>query len=429
MRMRSAFASSTVVLAALAVILSPCSRAGTTITADNWTEQVSFPPDLPCRPCQGTKKVTRENLARFAPLLPDGLRMLIEKYGLVQRLTGYEAVHPSAGYIEATNVNRGKARVVDLGDDYDSRGIEGYVAGLPFPKPADGLQVAWNFHYAYGGDDVQIVYGVHWVKASSGVEHTEQWRLSMIRATNRTDIEPIPAIESMAAKGLQGAGLTYALAPYDKKGFGAVYYKSVEPKDGQGHTYVPSMRRVLKNSFGTRGDTWNATDLLYEDVRGYSGYPEWMRWKLLAKKTVLLPMHSGVELGKKHASKAYDFERWPHWNPRYRWEPRPVYVLEARPKLPDYPYSKQHLYIDAETFAILYKEAYDRKGELWKIMINSASPRPDEETGDTILGWSGTVVIDLQSEHATVFHVHKARGNVGLDPDMFTVSNLRKRSR
>ena len=29
------------------------------------------------------------------------------------------------------------------------------------------------------------------------------------------------------------------------------------------------MRRVLRNSFGTRGDSWNATDYLYENVGGY----------------------------------------------------------------------------------------------------------------------------------------------------------------
>ena len=41
----------------------------------------------------------------------------------------------------------------------------------------------------------------------------------------------------------------------------------------------------------------------------------------------------------------------------------------------------------------------------------------------------GTVVIDVQARHATVFHVHKARVNVGLEADLFTLTNLRKRGR
>jgi hypothetical protein len=289
--------------------------------------------------------------------------------------------------------------------------------------------VAWNFHYHYGADDGEVIYSVYWISANSGVEHTEEWRLSGIKGAHRTDIEPIPAIESFRKKGIQGAGLTYALAPYDKKGFGAVYFRHIEPRDGQGHIYVPSMRRILKNSFGTRGDTWNSTDLFYEDVRGYSGYPEWMNWKLMGKKTVLLPMHSGVRLGPKGVKKAYDLKNWPYFNPLYTYEPRPVYLLQVTPKLPDYPYSKQYLFVDAESFHVLYKAAYDKKGDIWKLMINSGGFHPDRETGKKILGWSGTVVIDVQAEHATVFHVHSARANVGLDPAMFSVSALQKRSR
>jgi len=413
------------ILFVIAVVLAAFPAAGDEITAGNWTETVSFKPDTPK---DLPKTISKNNVGKAAGLIPAGMRLLIEKYNLELKTTGYRAVHPSEGYIQATNKFRGQPKIIDVGDSVNRRAIKDYTAGLPFPGPRTGLEVAWNFLYAYGGDDAEVTYSVHWISGSAGLEHSEEWRLSTIRGINRTDIDPRPAIESFLKKGLQGAGLTYALAPYDKKGFGAVYHRPVEPRDSIGHTYVPSMRRILKNSFGTRGDTWNATDLLFEDVRGYSGYPEWMHWKLKEKKTVLLPVHSGVELGRKTFKTTYDLKKAPHWNPRYKYEPRPVYVLEVTPKLPDYPYSRQLLYVDAEAFQILYKESFDKKGELWKIMLNSASYHPNED-GDDILGWSGTVVIDIQAEHATIFHVHKARGNSGLDPNMFTVSNLRKRSR
>jgi hypothetical protein len=426
--------ASSIVLAALALTLAgPVShRAGAEeggITAENWTEKVAFKPDLSTVECKPGTTIDRSNLQQFKELIPQGIQYLIRRYKMKIRVTGYEPVHPSEGYIQATNRYLGKAAVIDLGKVYDRRGIKGYVAGLPFPKPRTGLEVAWDFHYHYSADDGEVTYAVYWVSASGGVEHDELWKLSAIKGDHRTDIEPIPAVESLREKGLQGAGLTFALAPYDKKGLGAVYFSHVEPRDGQGHIYVPSMRRILRNSFGTRGDTWNSTDLFYEDVRGYSGYPEWMNWKLLGKKTVLLPMHSGVKLGPGGVKSAYDFDNWPHWNPMYGYEPRPVYLLEARPKLPDYPYSKQYLFVDAETFHVLYKAAYDRKGEIWKIMLNSGAYHRDMEKGRDILGWSGTVVIDLQSEHATVFHVHRARANLGLDPSLFTVSALQKRAR
>ncbi|MCP4675009.1 MAG: DUF1329 domain-containing protein [Deltaproteobacteria bacterium] len=404
-------------------------RAGEVeFTSENWTETTAFAPDTASLESAIGKKITAGNVEKYKNWIPNGMKMLVKKYALILRITGYKPVHPSEGYIEATNKHRGKAEIIKQ-KSYKKRGIKGHVAGLPFPGPKTGLEVAWNHQYSYRGDDGEVYYSVYWISEKRGVEHTEEWRLAMIKGANRTDIDPRPSIESFKEKGLQGAGLTYALAPYDKKGFGAVYFRSIKPKSGQGHIYVPSMRRILRNSFGTRGDTWNSTDLLYEDVRGYSGYPEWMKWRLLSKKTMLLPMHSGVKLGKKGIEKAYDLKKWPYWNPKYKYEPRPVYVLEVKPKLPDYPYSKQYLYVDAETFAVLYKESYDKKGALWKIMINSAAYHPDVETDEEVLGWSGTVVIDLQAEHATVFHVHKARVNVGLKPSMFSLSNLRKRGR
>jgi hypothetical protein len=154
-----------------------------------------------------------------------------------------------------------------------------------------------------------------------------------------------------------------------------------------------------------------------------------MYWKLLGKKTVFLPMHSGVKLGKNTAQSAFDFKNRPYWNPKYTFEPRPVYLLEVTPKLVGYPYSKQYLYVDAESFHVLYKESYDKKGALWKVMLNSANFHRDEKTGRDLLGWSGTVLIDVQSEHATVFHVYKARVNLGLDPKLFSVSTLQRRGK
>lgn len=398
------------------------------ISAENWTQAVAFQPDSEAESLVG-QSVDKASINGFQKWIPSGLKLLVEKYGLKFKVRGYEPVHPSSGYIAATNKHRGSVKIVGNDKDYSKPGLTGYGAGLPFPRPQTGLEVAWNHFHSYRGDDGEVYYSVYWVSARAGVEHTEEWRLSWIRAAGRTDVSPTPAIEEMTDKGLQGAGLTYALAPYDKKGFGAVYFSSIEPKDSQGHVYVPAMRRILRNSFGTRGDSWNSTDLLYEDVRGYSGYPEWMNWKLVARKTILLPMHSGVKLGKNTAEKTYDFKKTPHWNPRYAFEPRPTYVVEAKPKLKDYPYSRQLFYIDAETFAILYKESFDKKGALWKVMLNCAGEHQDAQTDASLLGWSGTVVIDLQAEHATVFHVHKAQVNLDLSPNQFSLSTLRKRGR
>ncbi len=398
------------------------------ITADTWGERVGFKPDAEALKIPEGTRIDKSNVAEFEKWLAPSMKMWIEKYGLVLETVPYQHIRPSKGYIEATNKYLGQPRTKDVGKDFRKRGLENYTAGLPFPNPQTGLEVAWNYQYAYNGDDGDTYYTVYWISGASGIEHTEFWRWAfIIRTINRTDLEPIPAIKQFLDQGLQYTSITYALEPYDKKGFGALYSRSVDPLDQQGHIYVPAMRRVLRNTFGTRGDTWNSTDLLYEDVRGYMGYPEWMEWKLVDKKTLLMPMHAAVKLGKKTAKETYDLDNKPYWNPRQKYEPRPVYVVEVIPKFPDYPYSKQTMYFDAEIFYIPYKDALDKKGKLWKVVLIGVNESPDQAKLPPV--YATCVVVDFQAEHATLFQFDTVKANSKLDPKMFTLSNLRKRGK
>lgn len=394
------------------------------ITAKNWGEAVGFKPDLSALKVPMGTTIWKGNVDKVANMLPPGLKTLVSKYELKIKTTPYSAMHPSENYIKATQKNRGKAKAWDVGSNYRKPGWKGYVGGLPFPQPKNGLELAYNFLNTYVGDDADRYYDVTWISARRGVETTEYWHWTTIRTANRTDLSPTPHLSDFYKKRIRSASFTFALEPYDKRGFGALYFSSLDPKDLTGHVYVPAMRRVLRHSFGTRGDSWNATDFLYEDVGGYLGAAEWMNWKIKAKKTMLLPVDSGVAYGKGSES-VYELKKWPHWNPKVNWQPRPAYVLEAKPKLPDYPYSRMTMLVDAETFTVPYKEAYDKKGQLWKIILTGG-----KRTGDpkAPLGPGFGVAIDLQAKHASLVSFRKVKLNSNLNPKQFTVSNLKKRS-
>ncbi|MFT3924700.1 MAG: DUF1329 domain-containing protein [Myxococcales bacterium] len=403
------------------------SRAGAdtaTIKAETWGESVGFKPDLQSIPVQPGATVDKSNVATLKGLVPAGLETLISKYNLTLKVVPYVPFRPSDGYIAATNENRGKTRLKDVGKEFRTSGRNDFFPGLPFPQPKTGLEVAANFLGRYGGDDFEVYYDTLWISAKSGVEHTEYWHWASVKGVNRTDIDPRPRIQEIADQRMVGTSYTEAIEPYDKKGFGALYSSSFDPVDIQGHVYVPAMRRVLRNSFGTRGDSWNATDFLYEDVNGYLGAVEWMNWKLEGKKTMLMPAHPGVKHGND-PKLTYDLDRFPHWNPKINWEARPVYVLSATPKFPDYPYSRMLMVVDAESYVMYYKEAFDKKGELWKIILSAPKESPDPKTQPGQMGAS--CAIDLQAEHATCVHARKARANSGQDLSKFTVSALRKR--
>lgn len=395
------------------------------ITAENWGKMVGFAPDLSVLKVPSGALIHKGNVDQVKGLLPPGLEMLVRKYELKMKISDYQPIHPSLSYIKATNDNRGKTKVWDVGKEYRKPGWSGYQGGLAFPDPKTGLEVAFNFINTYGGDDADRYYDVTWISANRGVETTEYWHWLQMRTANRTDIDPRPVVSDFVADRTRSASVTIALEPYDKQGFGALYFSSLDPVDLTGHVYVPTMRRILRMTFGTRGDSWNATDFLYEDVNGYLGAAEWMNWKLAGKKTMLLPVYSGVPL-TKNVKDAFDVDAWPHWNPKANWQPRPVYVLEVTPKIPDYPYTRMTLLVDAETFAVPYKEAYDKKGELWKIILGGGNPSKDPNKEPMQPGFGEA--IDLQAKHATLITMRKVAYNTKLDPSVFTVSSLKKRS-
>jgi hypothetical protein len=403
-------------------------KPGVALTAANWGEMVGFKPDLSAGGVTTGLKIKDSNFDQYKSVMPASFETLIKKYKMKMKVVDYKPYHPSLGYIAATNKYAGQPKLVDTGSDIRKRGLDNYTAGMPFPNPKSGVEIAWNYQYSYNGDDGDLYYAVYWLSANSGIETFEEWRWYFImRTINRTDLEPIPAIDKFKSEGIQYASITYCLTPFDKRGFGALYSRSVNPLNQQGHVYIPASKRVIRNSFGTRGDTWNGTDLLYEDVRGFMGYPEWMNWKLVEKKTLLMPMHAGIKLGKDQAKNTFDMENWPHWNPNMNWELRPVYVVETTPKLPDYPYSKMVFYFDAETSLIVYKEAYDKKGQLWKVILTGYNEPEDMDELPPVYGMQ--LVIDIQAEHATAFPIYELKTNTNLKPTEFTEANLRKRGR
>lgn len=427
MRAVAVFAS--LLLAFLTVLAAAAQPADDEpLTRANWGARVGFAPDLALPAYTPGMVIDRGNIEQFKDIVPEAAMTLVKKSGMSISTVAYRPYAPSDGYIAATNAYHRQVRLIEIGDAAKERELEGYQGGMPFPAPANGREIAWNYTLAYTGDDSESVFAVFWLSAKRGVERSEIWRtLSVHRAKFRTDIEPLPAIPSLVKKGVIAATLTTALRPLDKKGFSSLYYGYLEPKEPEGWLYLPTQRRSIRLTFGLRGESWNNTDLLYEDVRGYTGSPEWMNWKLLKKTTQLMPMHAGVVIGKGNEKAAFDMDTAPHWNPKMKWELRPTYVVEATPKFPEYPYSRMIFTIDAESSYIFTKTAYDRKGLLWKVLINAANESTDPARLPSSVALS--LVVDIQSEHATAFFWHSQKQNIGLSGNLFSQTSLRKLGR
>ncbi|MCB9478021.1 MAG: DUF1329 domain-containing protein [Deltaproteobacteria bacterium] len=411
-----------------AALTAPNLTAQDKITRAGWGESVGFKPDLASIPdFKAGMTIDASNMATYADFLAEPVKMLMQDYKLTVVTKDYIPYAPSDGYIAATNQYRGKSSLVDIGPATDKEGLAGYVAGLPFPAPENARQVAWNFYNAYSGDDGQHEFGVYWIDAKRGVEREERWRWTVMQAINRTDIAPKPTVSSLNGKKIEAASITETLYPLDRKGQMALYFIYQGPGHREGWLYVPSQKRTFRFSSDNHGEPWNNTDLYYEDIRGYSGRPEWMEWTIVKKTTMFAPVDAEVEYGPEAAEKTYDMKTWPHWNPNLKWQPRPVYVMQLTPKLKGYPYSKQLLYIDAESFYPFAKLAYDRKGNPWKVVIAATNQSPDPTSKPPTIATA--FVVDLQSEHATLFPWFTNQANVGVDPNIFSLTTLRKKMR
>lgn len=400
---------------------------GRAITAENWTLAVGFAPDLDTVGCTPGKALGSDDVGTAKACLADGVAELMTRYKMNIWTSPYKAIRPSDGYVLATSVNAGKASVVDTGKSYRKNGLVGYEGGgLPFVQPESGKEIGYNIQFAYRGDDRVHEYGIYWIRPGRGVWQTQVRRDETIfRATGRTDVGP-KTIKGLVHKGVERAVYSRALEPYDVDSLANLHFWYDQPIDHFGWVYVPFMRNDLRMTSGIPGAIWESTDFMWEDLEGVSGHTEWMDWKVIGKRTILAPMHAGIVAGRRGLADVIDLDRVPRWNPRMYWEPRPVYVVEITEKMDDYhshPYGRSVLYVDAETFFVPIKETYDRKGDLFRVIIHAynEAPNPGETPPIPALG----LAVDVQRNRATAVLTHDFKVNVNLPESRFTETRLR----
>ena len=142
-------------------------------------------------------------------------------------------------------------------------------------------------------------------------------------------------------------------------------------------------------------------DIDLDSFGGYAGQIPWFEWKLIGEKPMLGSLH-GENLPPKVCEKDGGMTYCENW------EVRPhVYVIEGKPKLPNYAYSKRVIFLDKETYFILYSDLYDQNGELWKVVIQNIrtskrpNPRIDFEYPEERMFVYAFTVIDMQLMHGT----------------------------
>jgi hypothetical protein len=343
----------------------------------------------------------------IASMLPETMEWAIREQGLKLTLRRSEEVPKDPRWEEATEKYSANVKL-----DAETGLISGYEAGLPFPDvsmddPQAATKLMWNF-YAQGGYPRAMLqdyplFAFLFVDGDKGLERVQHWALIRYYMRGRLDGTPTVGDGSVHFKQL-----LFAHYPYDIRGLGTYTVRYWDGRMDDIWAYLRTVRRSRRLTGGAWMDPIGGTDQLNDEVEVMSAHPVWYpEYKLVGKQTILAVAHSRWPVWDDEAESlkgkypVVDLENPPYWNPVDDWEPREVYVIEA--KLPDeHPYSKKVMYLDADTWVLYLGETYDKKGELWKHLFFLMRPLQGEDGGWGVISNHGHT-IDYQRRHATIF--------------------------
>jgi hypothetical protein len=294
-----------------------------------------------------------------------------------------EAVLVPPDLLAASRANRGRYAVTPAGSIVDAQtGTQPeHVMGVPFAidatDPQAGSKVVWNYFYAtwYRGDChflmELLMLGRRGVERRIVVDMQMRVYDGAPDAPGRTNPD-----------NLQLQSLVSVVAPADLNGTVSLTWRFRDPDHHDTlWTYVPGLRRPRQVSPLNRSDGFMGSDVSLDDGPFFDGKLEDFTFRLLGRQEqfILMDPYSlrgeGELLGLPAGGWRIlwkDVPRIGNDDPSWKgvpWAPvsavlvrRPVWVVEAIPKDPNYLYGRLVLRFDAETYLGTWASKYDRAG-------------------------------------------------------------------
>lgn len=390
--------------------------------------------------------IREDNVEQFRNVITPGVQWLVLQGMRLEMIEPRPIVLPRV-YREATEKYAGQVRL-----SRDGLRVENYVAGQPFPAvdpnhPQAVYKIMWNFYYNYSvTDDVAQRYfetrtGSVGKRRPINVERffiVDHYR--KLNYNGRLVVDPKPELPN--PEGVRFKESVHPiLEPYDLKGVGALFFRYLDPaKQDDNWVYLPQLRRVRRLSTAQRSDALFGQDIDADAFWGYNGHIAWMDYRLLGEQTILATMHARNVPAKWQESLDWVYDDV--------WEPRRVWVVEARSKLEQYAFGKRVLFIDKESYLIPTADSYDRAGQLWKSTVLMWSVKSEAIPGARLARYEddwpfqhATLIFDMQLQHATATSIPSSNtkgeegylinlgGKTGTTEDFFTVAHLIAASR
>ena len=307
--------------------------------------------------------ITAANAAQYEAKLTPGTQALLKAYP-DYKLIVYPSRRSASNPQRVYDAIRKNATSAQLGAG--GNGIAGAIVGVPFPIPANGLEVLWNHLTRYRGVAASRHIDQAAVERGGGyqlVKFEDEFLFNYTRADiTAAELEKDNTLiffkQAVVAPARHAGTILLAQETMDQ---------IKEPR--RAWVYNAGRRRVTRapnvayDNPGTVADGQRTSDQF--DM--FNGAPDRYDWKLVGKKEILVPYNSY----KLHSDKVKVSEilKPGHINQALaRYELHRVWVLDAAVKPgTSHLYARRTFYIDEDSWQILAADQYDGRGALWRV--------------------------------------------------------------
>ena len=308
--------------------------------------------------------ITAQNYTKYAANLTEGQIAMFKKYPDTYKMPVYQT-RRSSGYpqhvYDKTKENATNTKLVDGGN-----GMSNYDVGVPFPIPADGMEVIWNHIVRYRGGSVSRVVGQATPQANGSYtmvkfndEFTFKNKLSDYNPATMKDNNILFYFKQEVVSPARLAGnvlLVHETLDQVKEPRKAWIYNA-------GQRRVRRAPQVAYDGPGTASDGLRTSD----NFDMYNGAPDRYNWKLIGKKEIYVPYNS-YKLNSGDV-KYDDIIKAGHINQDLtRYELHRVWHVESTLKEGQrHIYGKRTFYIDEDTWQATEIDHFDGRGDLWRV--------------------------------------------------------------
>lgn len=396
--------------------------------------------------------LSQQNWQEAKGLLPDAVLQRFQNGGYEATvITLPSTLSWGQKFKSASESNAGKF-AIDEEDSLIALNTKAYPAflyGHPFPQidphdPQAAAKAIYNFSYTLmQADDADRFSKLSWVQPTT-FERDAEFQGQLLFYGSRFS-GPIENTDATLRKGIIAG-----FSPTDIYGVVTLEWVYLDPKRWNSlWAYVPEFRRVRSVPAFGGSESLFGSELAHDDPYLFSGKVQYFTWKLIGAQDALVPYtlpnprtlqrnEKGYRLENSQAPLIMGWEKegwkgnaW--WPTNYNLVKRPVWVIEATAKDPQYAYGRQVLWIDRELYVAYYKETYNRAGQLWRMLLNSVSVARTPEGDFSVAQPDFTLSVNELQNNATVEQPFKQGQplafGVGLSSDRFTTQDILSRGR